>query len=147
MRATNLIRNKWSCLPNAFSLATGIHTNDILDELGHDGSEIIFPGRVDPFCRKSFNPLELTYWALKRKITVVNLESECEISNLLGDSRIYSYKVDLMEVMEKNNGVVSGIFKGIGLHSTFWDCGQHYDIGGHQRNPIEKILMFSLVRR
>lgn len=46
--------NSWTCVPTAFSIATGIPLQEIFDRVGHDGSEIVWPKLPEPLCRRSF---------------------------------------------------------------------------------------------
>lgn len=46
--------NKWSCLPAAFATVIGVSFEDMLDILGHDGSEIVYPDLPEPFNRRAF---------------------------------------------------------------------------------------------
>lgn len=50
--------NNWSCLPTAFATATGVLVEDLIEAIGHDGSEIVFPKLPEPLCRRAFHPQE-----------------------------------------------------------------------------------------
>lgn len=50
--------NRWSCLPTAFSMAFGIDLQYMIDKIGHDGSEILWPDLPEPACRQGFSTQE-----------------------------------------------------------------------------------------
>lgn len=53
--------NRWSCLPTALAMLADVSLEDVLDKIGHDGSEIIFPTLPEPLCRRSFTVEEIQY--------------------------------------------------------------------------------------
>ncbi len=46
--------NVYSCLPVSFAMALDIPLKTLFDRIGHDGSEIVFPG-PDPGCRRGIH--------------------------------------------------------------------------------------------
>lgn len=66
--------NHGQCLAVSFAMALGIPVQDIFDELGHDGSEILWPHLPEPQCRCSFHPQELIEIALRRGFAVTPFE-------------------------------------------------------------------------
>lgn len=47
--------DKWTCLLDSFAMCLDIDPAIITKELGHDGSQIIWPGHYDPYCRRGFH--------------------------------------------------------------------------------------------
>ncbi|KKK91516.1 hypothetical protein LCGC14_2712140, partial [marine sediment metagenome] len=66
--------NKWSCLPTAFAIAMGEPVEEIIKQVGHDGSDILFPTYKEPYCRRSFHPQELIDICLLKNFAVVQIE-------------------------------------------------------------------------
>ena len=47
---------------------------DIFDEIGHDGSQIIWPDLPEPMCRRGFHPQELIDVCLARGYAATRIE-------------------------------------------------------------------------
>lgn len=56
--------NAWSCLPTAFAIALEVPVQQVIADIGHDGSEIIFDGYPEPLCRRGFHTSELIDYCL-----------------------------------------------------------------------------------
>ncbi len=52
-------RERWQCAVTAFAMALGVPVMDLMERLGHDGGEIIFPDLPEPANRRSHNIYEL----------------------------------------------------------------------------------------
>lgn len=46
--------NSWGCLVASTATLLNVSYDKIIEELGHDGSKIVFPDLSDPKCRRSF---------------------------------------------------------------------------------------------
>lgn len=55
---------RWSCAPTAFAMAMDLDVAYLMEVVGHDGGEIIFPDLPEPMCRRGFHVSELTNAAL-----------------------------------------------------------------------------------
>lgn len=67
--------NRWSCILSAFSMALDIADQQhLIDFVGHDGSEIIFPGLPEPMCRRGFHHQELIAVAVALDYSVTPFE-------------------------------------------------------------------------
>lgn len=51
--------SSFSCLLDCFSYISSIDRENIIKDLGHDGSEIMNKDLPEPYCRRGFNFLEL----------------------------------------------------------------------------------------
>jgi len=51
--------NRWSCSVTAFAMALHLPVEQLIDEIGHDGSEKIFTHLPEPMCRRGFHAQEL----------------------------------------------------------------------------------------
>jgi hypothetical protein len=67
--------NAWSCLPTAFAIAIGCPVKNLIARLGHDGSDIQWPGLVEPLCRRGYHVQELVQLLWKLGYTVTPIES------------------------------------------------------------------------
>jgi len=67
--------NTWSCIPRAFAEIFGIKFDKLLDMIGHDGSEIWWPGYPEPYCRRAFHIQEMIDAGFKLGWYVLVIES------------------------------------------------------------------------
>lgn len=51
--------NPWGCAVTAFAMAIDIPVQQLMREIGHDGSEKIFTHLPEPMCRRGFHSQEL----------------------------------------------------------------------------------------
>ena len=51
--------NRWSCSITAMAMALETPVQHLIEHLGHDGSEIVFPQLKDPMYRRGFHSQEL----------------------------------------------------------------------------------------
>ena len=54
-------RHRAQCLIYAFATVLDIDAETLIDLVGHDGTEIVFPGYKVPLCCRGHHPAELTY--------------------------------------------------------------------------------------
>ena len=72
--ALQLKPNQWSCSVTAFAMALRFPVQQLIEELGHDGSEIIFPDLPEPMCRRGFHAQELILAAWRHDFACTPLE-------------------------------------------------------------------------
>lgn len=65
---------RWMCLPTAFAMALGMPLRDVLDLIGHDGSEIVWPNYPEPQCRRGFHTQELIDVAVRAGYAVTPIQ-------------------------------------------------------------------------
>ena len=95
--------NGWSCLPTSFAIALGVPVSDIFDYLEHDGSEEVFPGREEPYNRRSFHPQELIdYSMLIHDTPVVQIDKELQVINTNDDIYDLSFNETRMDCYLSN---------------------------------------------
>lgn len=68
--------NKWSCFPTAVSILTEIPIDDIVAEIGHDGSRVVEPDKPDPWCREAFQYSEMVVALRKFDWTIAAIWAE-----------------------------------------------------------------------
>jgi hypothetical protein len=71
----------WSCLPTAFAMTSGVSMKEILEVIGHDGSEICWPDLEEPFCRRGFCVQEIVVAGLILGFSVMNIVPTLKRSN------------------------------------------------------------------
>lgn len=106
---------------------------DLLKEIGHDGSEIIFPHLPDPYRRRAFHVQEMVEPCLRRNLPMVPLEA----TPLLGvsDGSIHPIELPggnlprLIRCMQQYRGILLGDWPN-GPHAVAWDKEKVYDPNG-----------------
>jgi hypothetical protein len=109
--------NKWSCLPTAFATVLDIPVNDLIKEIGHDGSKIVDPMKKDPFGRRSFHIQEISEILLDRAIGIITFEMlptiliEDKLSGfeypIYHDEDMVHSRID--KIMKNFSGVITGV--------------------------------------
>lgn len=129
------ITNNWSCLPKAFAMASGIPVEVIIEEIGHDGSEILFPQYKEPYCRRGFHIQELINVMDDHGILVTPFETELQLIG--GTKPNYTIKkVKLIDPeymrrkMFNSVGVLVGDTNKGNRHAIIWRTGLMYDNDG-----------------
>jgi hypothetical protein len=123
---------KWSCTPTAFAMAMDVLVTDLIDWIGHDGSEIISPSWPEPQCRRGFHPQECIRWAIKQGLTVTPIEV---FPSIRTDSIpfVINYGDNWDEFdncIKSSRGVLTGQGRRCG-HAVAFENGQIYDPDGY----------------
>lgn len=122
--------NRWSCMPTAFSIVTGIPLPRIIAEVGHDGSAIIFPELSEPRCRRGFHPQELVSAILKLGYAATEIEAHPRLGRYGDTEGIDVYpdpEARMLEHLYNHSGVIGGIGRGSVPHAAAWDGNRVYD--------------------
>ncbi|MEA1999814.1 MAG: hypothetical protein U9N61_10915 [Euryarchaeota archaeon] len=122
--------NEWSCLPTAFAMVLNKPVAKVIEDIGHDGSKIIFPEEPEPFCRRSFHIQELTDICMLRNIAVIPIECS-PVSEACGHKYnipVHSKRLDYYLV--NYNGVLTGIGSSGKPHAVAWGSGKVFDPNG-----------------
>jgi hypothetical protein len=134
--------NKWSCSVTAFAMALRMPVQDLIDEIGHDGSEIIFPELEDPTCRRGFHSQELIYAVWKLGFTVTPIELAPVIAS---DDGLNVHQVDFeFDHWKRFTGFIDttiGVLEGRGRycnHAVCYRYGEIYDPDGHRYDYSRK---------
>lgn len=141
--------NNWSCLPTAFAIILNKPATKIIEAIGHDGSEILWPELGEPECRKGFHIQECIKTALYHGWGVIHLDiNPIVIKNEFNE---YSYGDDttfILGMLLSYSGVLLG--KSFAKsHAVAWDyetqlcldpkTGESYN---KEHFHIETFLMF-----
>ncbi len=77
----------WACYLDAIVKATGIDESELLTDIGHDGSQILYPELRPPFCYKGFNCDHLALILLRYGWGVVSVQVPVKYRDALGNIR------------------------------------------------------------
>lgn len=115
--------NRWSCLPTSFAMVLGVDLEKLITEIGHDGSEIIFPDLQEPLRRRAFHIQELIDCAIARGIMVTPIEAlpvqgpsashTFEFAEEQSSQRLTNYLVNY-------SGVLTGLSQSGNPHAVAW---------------------------
>lgn len=67
--------NSWSCLLYAFAIVLREDPKTLIEEIGHDGSNILWPTLPEPHCRQSFHLQEMIDCCFRRNLLVMQVEA------------------------------------------------------------------------
>lgn len=129
----------WQCLPTALAMVIEVPPNDIMDIIGHGGSEITHPDLPEPQCRRGFHPQELIEAALCLGWAMIQIEYNPQHAPIEGVepksvSPDASWRFHLH--IEASRGVLAA-YKNNKGHAFAYDHGMLYD--PDQRTPPFKI--------
>lgn len=75
--------NDWSCLPACAAMLLDMTPAQVIEEIGHDGSEMWFPDEAQPFDRRGFHLQEILDVFVHRNQFLVVVECYPEIDERL----------------------------------------------------------------
>jgi hypothetical protein len=114
--------NQWSCMPTALAMVLDCSVEQVIEAVGHDGSEIIRPALREPLCRRAFHLIDLQLAAYQMGYDLILIENNPY--TIRDEELIYlpdePYTSFLMTCMERYRGVVTGILNEK-PHALAWD--------------------------
>lgn len=139
--------NKWSCLPTSLAMLLDETVDDIIKEIGHDGSEII-NNLNEPHNRKGFHIQELVKICLNRNIALIHFDTMVCKHN--GDYHTsYDDSEYVNELMKDNSGIILGVINNRD-HAVAWNSkeGCIYDPNGtiYAKGFISSIESFLMMK-
>jgi len=122
-------------MPLAFAMALEIPVGELLEELGHDGSELVFPNLPEPACRRGFHIQELVHVALRRGFALTPVELFPVLESADGkQTQAILYRDNnwkrFADILTASRGVIDGAgfrFR----HMVAYDRGRIFDPKGH----------------
>lgn len=123
--------NNWSCTLASFAMTLGIPIPKLVEELGHDGSKIIFPGLRDPERRRAFHVQEFIIPCLLRGYALVSVEAS-PLLGAPGHSLFYPIPLGeqrLVRFLYSYVGVIVGEVRGQ-MHACAWNKEHCFDPSG-----------------
>lgn len=127
--------SRWSCIPTAISMVLDIPVAQIFRDLGHDGSQILWPNQPEPLRRKGFHIEEMQYVCRLYGVVLAPFVFRIEYApNLigairLGDTHLIEFS-KFHDVLAEYQGVLLGRYPGGGNHAVAWDATRIYDPAG-----------------
>ena len=125
--------NAWSCILAAVATVLDEDQQKLIEEIGHDGSEIVLPTLPEPARRQGFHLQELIDCAIRREFAVTPIEvlpystpdgkAEFPVNFPEGN------KERLFKYLHNNIGIFTGLAKQW-RHAVAWDSKQIYDPHG-----------------
>jgi|2_EtaG_2_1085320.scaffolds.fasta_scaffold00029_92 hypothetical protein len=131
--------NEWSCLPTACACLLQTQPNEVIEAIGHDGSEILFDGHGNECGKRGFHVDEIfdVFIANLRFPVPIEAEPQIHIDDLhwsvFGNphSRLNHY-------LENHCGILLGSHPDTDKpHAVVWDGEQVYDPRG-QCYPVAR---------
>lgn len=122
--------NKWSCTLASFAMALKCPISELLDEIGHDGSDVVFPDLPEPMCRRAFHIQEFIEPCLKRDRSLVIVEAQPVLGSRIGVAKLPSNSARLRFFMNAFEGVVFGEINRQ-MHAVAWNKQVAYDPAGY----------------
>lgn len=148
--------NRWSCSVAAAAMIMDVPIADVIERIGHDGSEIVFPDLPFPGCYAGFDIQEIIDVALHFGWSVTGVESRPHVTNDGKQTRELFSEEKVVARMGKYfdlfSGVVVGKSAGRWWHNVAWDHESQtwYDPAGPilpRENPPIKIAVFHIFQK
>lgn len=127
--------NPWSCLAASFASCLNLTTNELCKLIGHDGSQILWPGLPEPQKRRSFHPQEMIDVALRLGHTVTPIEAR-PLFQVRGTPERFEVEFPdgvayrLNEHLNRGSGVLTGLNLASRPHAVVWKDGMIHDPSG-----------------
>lgn len=129
--------DRWSCLATAFAMALEIPLHELISKIGHDGSEIWWPGQPEPQCRRAFHIQEMIDAALSCGYAVTEIQAAPATTPALGVPyrRIPFSEGRVIAYLQGSRGVIDCMVRNTGRgHAVAWDIDTCFDPNGRTLN-------------
>jgi hypothetical protein len=129
---------RWMCLVTSFAMALDIPVAEIIREIGHDGSQILWPALPEPMCRRGFHPQELIDVCRARGYAVTNIEACPGLMATAGRGPEFRWLTEdeawsrFTRVTESTRGVLEGVVLPRKHHAVAYERGRLFDPDGHE---------------
>ena len=140
--------NGWSCLLVAFAMAIDESYQDLINEIGHDGSEKIWPEVNEPYCRRAFHPQELIDCCFSRGFTVIEIEKYPKLRPMYFDFLKIHTVFNNDKATSRYHKYIQ-TFPGVLIgpsHAVAWDGLQLYDPKGYTIPSFDSHLFFGIIK-
>ncbi len=129
--------SNWSCFITAFAMCIDTPVADLIAEVGHDGSEIIWPELREPLNRRAWTLQELYTPCIRRGYAPIWWESKIACQPL-PEAKLLIKEFNLEELISKSfGGVVC-----YGAHGWAWDGRYLFNPAGYvESNMNTKVIL------
>ena len=122
--------NRWSCLLASAAMLLDTELKDLVDEIGHDGSEIIWPDSKEPFCRRAFHIAEIIELFDKRGFCLTPIEClPRSVPTIDAEPFLVAFEANYQRIIR--HMLAPGILVGYGPngnpHAAAWNTIRVYD--------------------
>lgn len=99
-----------------------------MQEIGHDGKEVIWPNLSEPYCFRSYHLQEFTYCCLRRGFTLTELQPILGLCPGFNESmyELPDQTETILQWMEGNPALIL-----TGRHACAWDGYRVFDPKGY----------------
>jgi len=126
-------------------MALNIPVAQLIERIGHDGSEIVFPELPEPACRRGFHSQEIIHLAWGLDCSVTPMELFPMIAPLNGTGSIPVFFDGSQDrnwerfdfIINHTEGVLEGMGKA-SRHAVYYDHGLIYDPDGKPTYQFSK---------
>jgi len=127
-------------------MALDIPVQQLVEDFGHDGGEVIFPHLPEPMCRRGFHSQELIQLAWKHGFacTPIELFPAIQSTDMKKIHRLFLNEPNCWARFEDYIQRTRGVLEGIGVHchhAVYYHYGQIWNPDGEQyeysRNACE----------
>ena len=135
--------NNWSCLLASMAMVLNKTTDELIEEIGHNGSVVVFPELPEPAKREGFHIQEFIPIILKSGFSMMAIEA---LPYSTPDGK-HEWPVKFAHQWQRFwmlTDKVPGIFTGLSTkwrHAVAWDGNKFYDPKGeiyyHDKCPIQ----------
>lgn len=137
--------NRASCLPTCLASLLDVPVQQIFDDIGHDGTERIWPGLVEPRCYRGFHPQEIMISAYNHGLPLIRLHRETYNVSAPGQTP-HRLTYVLSDIILTHKGIASGILDYKSSHALVFDNGVFYcPTIGKEIKPVTFDLDYILV--
>lgn len=135
--------NRWSCILAAFAMVLDAEMDELIKEIGHDGSEVWWEDVNPPMCYRGFHVQEFLDLCMKRGKIFGVVESVLTLGGrgrkiprvLPGD-----YEKRWNSYLRNFKGVITGELESRGRHAVAWDKNKIFDPRGRIVDPDDTDL-------
>jgi hypothetical protein len=134
--------NTWSCLPSACAIIMDIPLEQLLQVIGHDGSEVVFSSQ-----HRGFHIQEIAYAARFFDYAIVQYDRYPLLSWNNEGFEIPDWKEKFEQLLYSSQGVIAGIMKNTSrYHAVAWNGIDVINPSGRliSLNDIEPLYYFTI---
>ena len=138
---------RWQCAATAFAMVLNVPVAELIEQLGHDGREIVFPDLPEPACRRGHNIYELIQIAVNLGYAVTPIPLRAAITPANDPQRqiVIGTDIENWSRFTRQLHASQGVIECFGprlYHLLAYDRGRIFDPDGdefpYSRNACEQ---------